>query len=285
MMFEFMHKDIRVAGFEIDDYSGSIAGRIAVYNVEHMPLDTVVKGDIIDPARFRAWWAGRTIPASRQGIREFFEALDINNSMQLLARSMALSLSDHYWVKPEGSDLQWKDVNFFSNDFSDDIGDLLFGNRMYAESMDLSSPDITTEGNLKKRWRIVDGRRMLFKGGSGTIRQEPLNEVIASSLMKRLGVDHVDYDLIWEGRQPYSVCEDFVTPSTEFVSAYHVMKSMPNTSNSSVYDHYVACCRENGLDVVPDLDRMIVIDHLMANGDRHTNNFGILRDPDTLKWI
>lgn len=285
MRCQLMHKDVVVAGFEMDEQSGSIVGRIAVDDSAHMPLGTMVKGDIVDPVRFREWWVGRSIPASRSGVRMFFEALGIHSCMQLLARSMALSLSDHYWVRPLGSDVQWHDINFFDNDFSDDIGDLLFGNQLYRESMSLSSPDITTEGNLKKRWRIVNGRRVLFKGGSGNAKQEPLNEVIASRLMERMGVDHVGYELVWEGRQPYSVCEDFATSSTEFISAYHVMRSMPNRSNASVYGHYVACCREHGLDVVPDLDRMILTDHLMANVDRHTNNFGILRDPDTLEWI
>ena len=86
---------------------------------------------------------------------------------------MALSLSDHYWVKPVGSDLAWREVNYFDNDFSDDVGDVLFGRSVQEGSIDLSSPDITSEGNLKKRWRIIDGQRCLIKGGSGESLQEP----------------------------------------------------------------------------------------------------------------
>lgn len=115
--------------------------------------------------------------------------------------------------------------------------------------------------------------------------QEPLNEVIASRIMDALGVDHVKYDLIWDGRRPYSVCPDFVDDETEFISAFHVFRSMKNHDNSSVHAHYVRCCSENGLDVVPALDRMIVVDFLTANNDRHMNNFGIILDPHSLEWI
>ena len=30
---------------------------------------------------------------------------------------------------------------------------------------------------------------------------------------------------------------------------------------------------------------MIVLDYIIANEDRHFNNFGLLRDPETLEWI
>ena len=33
------------------------------------------------------------------------------------------------------------------------------------------------------------------------------------------------------------------------------------------------------------LDQMMALDYLIANEDRHFNNFGLLRDPDTLEWL
>ena len=32
-----------------------------------------------------------------------------------------------YWIKPDGTDLEWKRIHFFDNAFSDDIGNVLFG--------------------------------------------------------------------------------------------------------------------------------------------------------------
>lgn len=38
---------------------------------------------------------------------------------------------------------------------------------------------------------------------------------------------------------------------------------------------------ENGMK--EDVDRMIVFGHIIHNADRHERNFGVIRDPDTLK--
>ena len=62
------------------------------------------------------------------------------------------------------------------------------------------------------------------------------------------------------------------------------MQKKPN--NISVYQHFVNCCEAIGVrDAVPFLDRMIVLDYLIANEDRHLNNFGLLRNSETLEWL
>ena len=38
-------------------------------------------------------------------------------------------------------------------------------------------------------------------------------------------------------------------------------------------------------DAISFLDRMIVLDYIIANEDRHFNNFGALREAETLQWI
>lgn len=282
MKYSLMHKDVKACSFVIDEY-GSIIGNVMIADPAHMPLGTMIDDSTVDPICFRNWWIGRTIPPSRSGVRDFFEALGICNCAPLLKHSLALSLSDHYWIKSVGSDTHYSDLNFFKIDFSEDIGNLLFEKHRSDKEFDYMSPDITTIGNLKKRWKIINGHRYLLKGGSGLF-QQPLNEVIASRVMDVLNISHVDYEIIWDDGYPYSICKDFVTTSTEFISAFHVMNSMKNTSNTSVYNHYVNCCQKHGLDVIPDLDRMITVDYILANNDRHTNNFGIIRNPDSLEW-
>lgn len=72
----------------------------------------------------------------------------------------------------------------------------------------------------------MDGKRCLIKGGSGATQQEPHNEVLASSIMKRLDIPHVEYSLLIEDDYPYSVCEDFITPDTDLISAWHLMQTV-----------------------------------------------------------
>lgn len=85
---------------------------------------------------------------------------------------------------------------------------------------------------------------------------------------------------------PYSVCENFVTPNSELIPAWRVMQFRERAYQASNYQHYCYCCEELGLpNVSRSLDQMIVLDYLIANEDRHLNNFGLLRDPDTLDYL
>ena len=46
------------------------------------------------------------------------------------------------------------------------------------------------------------------------------------------------------------------------------------------------CCEALGIqNAFPFLDRMIVLDYIIANEDRHFNNFGMLREAETLQWL
>ena len=286
MKCTLMHRRIEVAKLELDDETGIIRKIEAVMSAEHVPVGVPVKNGIIDRGELNKWWTDRSIPASRSGVREALETLNLNDTKILLVRCFGLSLSDQYWICPEGAELIWEKINFFDNSFSDDMGDVLFGKPKKNEDFDFSSPDNTSDGYLKKRWKIANGKRCLIKGGSNLERQQPFNEVIASKIMDRLGIDHVPYNIIWEDGEPYSVCEDFVTRDTELISAWRIMQTQKKDNSTSVYQHFVNCCKSLGAPgVVPALDRMIVLDYIIANEDRHLNNFGLLRNAETLEWL
>lgn len=286
MKCTLMHKRIAVAELELDDATGFIQKIKTVYAEEHLPVGIQVKKGKVDRASLNEWWTDRSIPTSRSGIREALQTLDIANTKMLLIRCFGLSLSDQYWICPEGSGLTWDKVNFFENSFSDDIGDVLFGANKKANAFDFSSPDNTSDGNLKKRWKIIDGKCCLVKGGSNPFRQQPFNEVIATEIMKRLDIPHVPYTVMWDKGAPYCVCEDFVDKDTELVPAWRIIQTQKKENNISVYQHFLNCCEELGVaDIVPFLDRMIVLDYIIANEDRHLNNFGALRNAETLEWL
>ena len=286
MKCTLMHKRMKVAELELDAATGFMQRIGTIYAPEHLPVGVPVRRGVADRAALNEWWTDRSIPAGRSGVREALEALEISSTKMLLVRCWGLSLSDQYWICPEGSDLTWDSINFFENDFSEDIGDILFGENKKKDALDFSSPDNTSDGNLKKRWKIIDGKRCLIKGGSNPFRQQPFNEVIAAWLMERLDIPHVPYSVVWNKGAPYSVCEDFITENTELVPAWRILKTRKKDNNTSVYQHFTACCEALGIrGTVPFLDRMIVLDYIIANEDRHFNNFGVLRNAETLKWL
>ena len=282
MRYFLMHKTVEVAELTIDESHGGISSIDKVQNSEHFPVGVFTKGKA-DRKELNDWWSGRSIPASRAGLTEALEKIGERDIMAVVLKGYGLSLSDHYWIKPEGTDIQWEQVNFFDHDFSEDMGNLLFGGEL-PERVDFHSPDNTSDGWLKKRWKISNGERLLIKGGSNPYQQEPFNEVIASDLMGELGVSCVRYDVVWQDGYPYSVCRNFVTKDSELVPAQRIMRMRKKSNDESVYQHFISCCKDAGLDAVPFLDRMLTVDYLIANEDRHFNNFGLLRNPDTLEF-
>lgn len=287
MKYALMHKNIIIADLDLDEDTGVILKIEKLYNPQHLPLGISVKKGVADRAALNEWWVDRSIPASRSGVKKALEILNISNTKVLLTRCFGLSLSDQYWIKPQNQDVTWETVNFFDNDFSEDIGDVLWGKQIDKDAFDYHSPDNTSDGCLKKRWKIIDGKRCLLKSGSTPFLQQPFNEVVASLIMDRLNVPHIPYKVIFdEEGEPYSVCEDFITKDTELVSAWRVMQSIKKDNSTSVYQHYINCCEELGIkDIVHAVDKMIVVDYIIANEDRHQNNFGLVRDANTLEWL
>ncbi len=282
-----MHKNVLVADLDLDNETGHILKIIKIFNVQHFPVGIVDKNGIADRVALNDWWVDRSIPASRSGVKKALEVLNISNPKILLTKCFGLSLSDQYWIKPQNEDISWETVNFFDNEFSEDIGDVLWGKQLNKDDVNYHSPDNTSDGCLKKRWKIVNGKRCLLKSGSTPFMQQPFNEVIASIIMNRLNVPHVSYSVIFdENGQPYSICEDFITGNTELVSAWRVMQANKKRSDVSVYQHYINCCELYGVkNIVHAIDQMIVVDYIIANEDRHQNNFGLVRDANTLEWL
>ncbi len=273
-----MNKEKAVLDLEIED--GIILKILDVWNPEWMPLGMNAK---FGPDRkfLNHWWSGRAIPASRSGIRDALEHMNIDTPKELLEKNYGLSLSDQYWICPKNSSVKWKNINFFQNPFTDDVGSALFGGEFNGDFM---SPNNTSDGWLKKKWTIIDGKRFLLKSGSGIAQQEPLNEILANMVCERLGIsNYTKYSLYNSSRNIFSLCENFITEDTELISASSVMRSKKKKGNASEYQHFIETCKEYGLDVIRDIDDMLVLDFVICNQDRHYNNFGIIRNVNTLQ--
>ena len=285
MTHTLLHKNLPVADLDFDTATDSIGKVTALYHSDHLPVGVAIRKGVVDRAALNQWWADRSIPSTRDGLVSALQALGHPDAAHLLEAHLGLSLTEHYWLKPQGSSLAWEDVNFFQNSFSSDVGDALLGKPIQG-SAGFRSPDWTCDGNLRKRWAIMDGKRCLIKAGSQPFQQQPFGEVIASKIAERLGIPHIPYTVIWDEGLPYSVCEDFVTPDTELIPAWRVMQTQKKDNQTSVYRHYRNCCEKLGIpNVARALDQMLVLDYLIANEDRHFNNFGLLRNPDTLEWL
>jgi hypothetical protein len=281
-----MHKNIPVVDMEILSDTGRIVKTYNLQTPERLPLGVHTK-DGLSRKEMDDWWSGRSIPASRYGLDDALQSIGISSPTLLLEKCYGLSLSDQYWVCPKDAKIDWKDVDFFANDFSADMGEVLFGHEpAHPDRVSFMSPDNTSDGWLRKKWIVSDGKRILVKGGSGVYQQEPFSEVVASAVMRRLNIPHVHYSLTFIGRKPYSLCENFVTPETELIPAWRILQTQKRPNDRSLWEHFLFCCEALGIpDVKEALYRMLTVDYIIANEDRHWNNFGCVRSADSLSYL
>lgn len=296
MEYVLFHKEIPVLNFELDDdlYLTQIN---EIYNENHAPVG-ILNNTFDRPVNaLRTWWKNRAIPASRQYLKETLDFLNIKTSSELLSKCHGLSLSDHYWVrnfKDSEYNLKWQDINFFENSFSEDIGKILTGNFGITDvgSISFLSPDGSTDGCLPKKWIIENEKRILIKGGSETYQQEPFNEVLASEICKKLNINHTEYTLTKhensQGLFFYSACPDIVSTNTELIPAFSIFRTAKADNNTDAVSLLFNACKNLGMNNIEtlkeDFSKIATLDFIIANTDRHLNNFGFLRNPDTLEW-
>lgn len=256
---------------------------VSEFDKKYAPLGLASSGGSISLLSFNRWWRGRGIPETREGLASLLEEAGVGLPEELLQRNLGLSLSDQYWICPVGSALKWGDVNFFNNDF--DKVSLSTSAFVVDGVAAMAKPDNTSDGNLQKTWICRNGTRLLLKSGT-KYGQEPYNEVVASTLHRRLlrSDEFVSYALEGEGPLARSCCPNFLTDEEEFVPAIYVERCREKSPNENEYEHYLSCCDELGAkDAKRLIDRMIVCDDLIANHDRHHRNFGIIRNVETLE--
>lgn len=228
MIYLLFHKNVPVLSFDYDVENSSVLNIKNVDNEEHIPVGIYnsAKKDFATNLNF--WWKSRFVPESRK------KTISKVEFAKLVSQSYGFNLTDQYWIKPENSSMTWKEGNFFLNSFSEDIGKFITKESgSFNERMSSNSPDIFSNGEQDKRWVIENGTRYLLKYGKPPYFQEPINEVFASEICRRLNFSHVSYTSIKKGTKIpkyYSSCACFVSENTEYVPAGFVMKLIKKTT-------------------------------------------------------
>lgn len=261
-------------------------------NKEHIPI-----GGQMNLMKLHQWWESRAVTENRKGAKHALRELGLSSTQRMLVNSLALSLNDCYWIKPLNKDLVWKDVSMFRNNFVDIFGDLTFDRSKKLRLQGRTKfRQITSQGVLQKKWCIdAQGNRFLVKGNWGNSYQQSLNEILASLIhgMQEYNnytpyfLTEVDVEDNEKGMGCYSY--NFCNENVEFISAWELLQLTKIKQRESLYHPLVRLCTEvahfHKKYVEQFLWYEILTDYVMTNIDRHMNNIGLLRNPDTLQFI
>ena len=287
-LYTLMNKNTPVLDFLYDNETHGVAKIKQIFNQKYAPLSIVDFKMGITRKKLNDWWNNRSIPSYREGLNKVLNELNMSTPVELLEKCLGFSLSDQYWIKREGSREKWEDLNFFQNDFSEDMGHFLLGQKENSKNLNLMSPDNSSDGELKKKWKIINGDRFLIKGGNSLNNQEPFNEVIATKLYERIlnEGEYVPYFLINDNGKIYSACKTMISTDEELVSGLAIAETSKLKGDQSPYRHFIEACENlNIYNAQTMINKMLTCDYILANYDRHYRNFGAIRNIETLKWV
>ena len=288
-----MNKNTPVMSVELDERINAITDIHEVYNINYAPLAVYIGN--IDASKsllkeLNSWFKERGIPSWRKDLGRLLQCLNVSSPEELLNKAYALSLSDQYWLKEEDDNLEWKAINFFTNDFEYETylkASLGTSSTLITTKRALYSPNNTTDGMLQKGWIIQNGKRILVKGTYASNKEEPINEWLASRIAERLGFDYCNYSVAYSKTTGLiSRCENFLNENEEIVSALDVFFSERKSNSMNDFNFYVQVLEKHNVpDARKNVTGMVVLDYLMMNVDRHMKNFGVIRNVDTLEWV
>lgn len=238
----------------------------------------------LTPEGINSWLRHRTIPKNRAYVHSFLAkcGLNLNRPMSIINVCKGLSLNDSYWVVEEGFDGKFSDFNLYENRFSNILALIAFTG--YGSSLRASlnsSPEFTTNGMLPKCWRRVDGKIMLYKGGTSGASNtgfEPYSEFYAAQIAEVMEINAISYGLSRWKDTLCSTCELFTSKERSFIPVGRIVKKGGFEAVEAYYS-------ELDTEYQRAFGDMLLFDAVICNTDRHLGNFGFLIDNATNKIV
>lgn len=220
------------------------------------------------------WLESRAIDSHRANSRLLKKALRLaeKDDVSTVVHVNGATITDNYWVRPVGSKLTYADVKF-DNDYFSNLA--LKGTydsfNKAANSKHSKTPELTNVGSFEKCWKLRDGKWWMYKKAN---HNELFSELFVFELGKALKMNMAHYE---RGQG--------VIKSLDFTDSAKVNFEPASTfmGDNEDYEDVVTELQKICPEAIADYVRMIFLDTVVANPDRHTNNFGLLRDVDTGK--
>ena len=210
------------------------------------------------------WLSSRSIDVHRANARLLKKVLRLTtmDEMGLVLKYNAATITDNYWFKPIDSTLTYKDVVFKENPF-DTLA--LRGDPNGFSLQSSRTPELTNIGSFEKCWRLIDGKWWMYKSGN---TNEYFSELFISKLGETIGMDMAHYEM----DDRYIRTINFVdTTATNYEPILGIM------DDDDDYDHCFMALYKLSDDLARQYLKLVWMDTICLNMDRHTQNFGVLR--------
>ena len=215
------------------------------------------------------WLETRAIDSHRANSRLLKKALRLaeRDDVSTVVHVNGATITDNYWIREIGSNLTYDDIRFSDDYFSNLAlkGTYNSFNRA-ANSKRSKTPELTNVGSFEKCWKLHNGKWWMHKKAN---HDEMFSELFVYEFGKSLGMNMAIYER-----------GDGVVKSLDFTDNAAVNFEPASTfmGDNEDYLDVIDALKNLCPQAIPDYIKMFFLDTICANPDRHTNNFGLLRD-------
>ena len=253
--FEILSRDTVVAVWKDNE--------LKVLNSDLLPLYLKRVSDA------KSWLETRAIDSHRANSRLLKKALRLaeKDDVSTVLHVNAATITDTYWVRAIGSDLKYEDVRFNKDYFSNlALRGLYSSFNSAAKRKDTKTPELTNIGSFEKCWKLGDGKWWIYKSAN---QKEQFSELFVYELGKALKMNMAHYE---KG--------DKCVRTLDFTDSAKVILEPASSFMGDEEDYVEVVEKLKGLcpKAISDYIKMIFLDTITANPDRHTGNFGLMRD-------
>lgn len=249
--------------FSKDRVIGTVKdGLLIHFDSDRLPYYLLRTKDVED------WMRSRAIDAHRTNSRLLKRALRIGSTDDLDAvlRVHATTITDTYWFRADGETLSYANVRFRENQFAALAlrGDPNAFNLPYSHT-----PELTNIGSYEKCWRLKDGTWQMVKRENDA---ERFSELFISRLGKTLGFPMAEY--LPDG-------DTVVSPDFTGGAAVNFESADGLVGDNEDYGENFRVFWALSPELAREYLQIIYMDTLCFNMDRHTKNYGVLRDVES----
>ena len=274
---------------ELSALQGTLmSGNTPVAQIENGEISNVLETNLLpfhflfaeDPSLY-AWIRQRCIDTNRTNCRFLLRELDLEeaDSIQIVLSVNAAAITDHFWIREKGSDKTYEQIRFHQDHLAKTA--LLGSSAGIVVPPDHHSPELTNTGTFEKCWRLENGQWWLYKRG---YPEHTFSELAVQAIGRYLGLNMAAYEsvsreeigAVFNCRAPASMTvvktPDFSKGRLNFEPAADLGCKRNDAGKN------LQILRKFSPTAAQEYEKMVLLDALTYNLDRHLYNFGILRD-------
>lgn len=231
----------------------------------------------------KSYLSRRVLSLSRDNAKQIYSLFgipqldDIETRVNICLKCKGVSITDSYWLKDDTSNEHFDDVNIRKKPFKSIIDIALNGINPSVSTSPLN-PELTTHGLFRKAWIRDEGDLYLLKSDKHSSNINTRMEVLASKMLGCFTnrINCVEYTGRLRntkvGKIYVDKCKNFVDETHSFVEAWELMEYARNNNISY---------RDKVLGYTPEAASIGVLDFILSNTDRHTQNYGFMMNNKT----